>query len=379
MATKRRNLSLSTAIDDTYLLLLPMFATAALANERQPDPYALDLPALGQPVYLAQADSEPAAEETAPSEQCLAFAKDPDADLGEVLHAGCKPTLAQMSALMDNPLGNVAMLFNQHDSYHLRNDANGKDTIQGNFMGIFQFPKGINEDWNLINRVIYNIPSVPLDQDKIDDLNMGSPGTPPGTINPGPAAALIDLADGRTTGFGDMYYVGLFSKKKPIYLDNGAKAVWGLGFDVGLPTATEDVLGTGKWTVGPSALAIYLGHKWKVGGLLTNYWDFAGSDKRDDVRLSNLQYLYYYSLDSTTSVGAGPNIIADWEQSGGDRFTVPVGLGINKTINIGKLPVRFGVEAMYSVHRPDNIPGARWDFRFYMIPAVPSAMFKWMQ
>ena len=202
------------------------------------------LPDLGEPLQLAAADTNGDAGGGPQSEQCLAFAKDRDADLGEVLRAGCKPTLAQMSALMDNPLGNVAMLFNQYDSYHLRNDANGKDAIQGNFMGIFQFPKGINEDWNLINRVVYNIPSVPLDQDKIDDLGTGSPGTPPGSINPGPPGALIDLADGRTTGFGDMYYVGLFSRKEPIRLDSGAKVVWGLGFDLGLPTATEDVLGT---------------------------------------------------------------------------------------------------------------------------------------
>ena len=148
---------------------------------------------------------------------------------------------------------------------------------------------------------------------------------------------------------------------------------------MGLPTATEDVLGTGKWTVGPSALAVYLGEKWKGGALLTNYWDVAGDDDRDDVRLSNLQYLYYYSLDDTTSVGAGPNIIIDWEQSGENRFTVPVGFGINKTVNFGKLPVRFGIEAMYSVHRPDDIPGTKWDFRFYAIPALPSALFGWMQ
>jgi len=36
-------------------------------------------------------------------EQCAAFRADINADLGEVLRAGCEPTLAQMSALMDNP------------------------------------------------------------------------------------------------------------------------------------------------------------------------------------------------------------------------------------------------------------------------------------
>lgn len=358
-------------------------ASATHAAGRMPDSHVFDLPELEPPINLAEADSEPVggteSENPAQSEQCLAFASDLDADLGEVLRAGCKPTLGQMSALMDNPLGNVAMLFNQYDSYRVRNDANGKEAIQGNFMGIFQFPKRLNDDWNLINRVVYNIPSVPLDQDKIDDLGTGSPGTPPGTINPGPPPALIDVADGRTTGFGDMYYVGLFAPNEPLHFNNGAKGVWGVGFDLGLPTATEDVLGTGKWTAGPSALFAYLGPKWKVGGLVQQYWDFAGSSKRDDVNLTNLQYLAYYSLNDTTSIGAAPNIIADWEQSGGDRFTVPIGFGINKTINIGKIPVRFGAEAMYSVHRPDNIPGARWNFRFYVIPAAPSALFKWMQ
>ena len=353
----------------------PVFAGAPLNGD--PNPFAL--PDFGTPLHVAQASVENTDEKASMSRECEAFALDPDADVGDILRAGCQPTLAQMSALMDNPLGNVAMWMNQYDSYHLKNDANGKKAIQGNYMGILQFPKSLNEDWNLINRVIYNVASAPLDQDKLDDLGSGPTGTPPGTINPGPAPALVDLASGRTTGFGDMYYVGLFSKKKPIELANGAKFVWGLGFDLGLPTATEDVLGTGKWTAGPSALGVYLGKKWKGGALLTNYWDFAGDDDRDDVRLSNLQYLYYYSLNNTTSIGAGPNIIADWEQSGGDRFTVPVGLGINKTINIGKVPVRFGVEAMYSVHRPDDIPGTRWDFRFYVIPAVPSALFKWMQ
>ena len=201
------------AVLKSKMISVPLLAcyliwAASSAFAAGPDPFAL--PDLGSPLLLADAQETDTDMKSSTSPECLAFAKDPDADLGEVLRAGCQPTLAQMSALMDNPLGNVAMLFNQYDSYHLRNDANGKDAIQGNFMGIFQFPKGINENWNLINRVVYNIPSVPLDQDKLDDLNGPPTGTLPGHVNPGPPPALIDLAEGRTTGFGDMYYVGLF-------------------------------------------------------------------------------------------------------------------------------------------------------------------------
>ena len=94
--------------------------------------------------------------------------------------------------------------------------------------------------------------------------------------------------------------------------------------------------------------------------------------------MSNLQYLVYYSLDETTSIGAAPNIIANWEEDSDNAFTVPIGFGINKTVNIGKVPVRLGAEVHYSVVHPDDVPYTEWDFRFYVIPAAPSALFSWM-
>jgi hypothetical protein len=326
---------------------------------------------------IAQAAQQEDGSAAPKSAECLAFQQDLHADLGDVLRAGCEPTLAQMSALMDNPVGNVAMLFTQFDFTHLENSATNKSDDKYNYMGIAQFPKGLNENWNLINRVVWNVTSMPLDSDKIDGFGAGPGGEilPPSGSSPAP----IDLFDGRTTGFGDMYYVGLFSPKEPISLESGANVVWGAGFDLGFPTASDDLLGTGRWTAGPSALGVYLGPKWKVGALVQQYWDFAGDDDRDDVSLTNLQYLWYYSLDSTTSIGAAPNVIANWEQSSGNKWTVPVGLGINKTVQFGKVPVRLGVELHYSVIQPDDVPGAEWNLRFYIIPAVPSALFKWMQ
>jgi len=84
-------------------------------------------------------------------------------------------------------------------------------------------------------------------------------------------------------------------------------------------------------------------------------------------------------LSETFSIGAAPNILANWEQSGDDRFTVPLGIGFNSTVNIGKVPVRFGAEVHYSAFQPDDVLGSKWNFRFFVIPAVPSALFGWMQ
>lgn len=103
-----------------------------------------------------------------------------------------------------------------------------KEAKKGIYTGIFQFPKKLNKDWNLINRVIWTVPSMPLDEDKIDDFELGSglggAPMPPSGSPPAP----IDPFDGRTTGFGDMYYLGLFAPSEGTHILNG-KFLWGAG------------------------------------------------------------------------------------------------------------------------------------------------------
>jgi hypothetical protein len=104
------------------LLTVPSLQGAEGPGAGEIDPF--ELPSLETPLLLADAQAAAPESAKAQSAECLAFAKDIDADLGEVLKAGCQPTLAQMSALMDNPLGNVAMLFTQFDLYKMENPSN---------------------------------------------------------------------------------------------------------------------------------------------------------------------------------------------------------------------------------------------------------------
>lgn len=367
----------------TYFVLI--YSSSAVAEYS--DAYFLvensvDLPSLGEPVQVAEAESNGEQEDKVMSEECSKFAADDDANVSKIVQAGCEPTLAQMSKLMDNPLGNVAMLFTQFDWTRLRSGENKNTANQGVYTGILQFPKPVSENWNLISRVVWTVPSLPISQRKVDRLGDTSGGFPPGggpVTPPDRPVAPIDFLDGRTTDFGDIYYVGLFSPKEPISLDNGAKAVWGLGFDLALPTAQEEILGSGKYSAGPSALGVYLGKTFKGGALVQHYWDFASDEKgRDDVNLTNVQSIYYWALNPTTSIGAGPNIIMNWEQDSDNFLTLPVGTGITKTIRFGKVPVRLGAEVHYSVIRPDDEIGSDWNFRFYMIPAVPSAFIPFL-
>jgi hypothetical protein len=59
-----------------------------------------------------------------------------------------------MSARMDNPVGNVAMWWNQVDRCGLEKPRFDKSEHESDYMGITQQPQALSSDWNLINRVV---------------------------------------------------------------------------------------------------------------------------------------------------------------------------------------------------------------------------------
>jgi len=86
-------------------------------------------------------------------------------------------------------------------------------------------------------------------------------------------------------------YVDLFSPSKGTEVGAGS-FLWGAGFDLSAPTATEDVLGSNKWSAGPSTLGDYMGPKWKIGALGMHYRDFAGDSDADDVDRKTCNILF---------------------------------------------------------------------------------------
>jgi hypothetical protein len=71
------------------------------------------------------------------------------------------------------------------------------------------------------------------------------------------------------------------------------------------------------------------------------------------------------------SIGMGPTVVVDWEADSGNKLTLPIGLGITKTIRLGNVPVKLRFESQYSVIRPDNF-GTAWNFRLQISPVIPS-------
>ncbi|MBW1859590.1 MAG: hypothetical protein JRI70_05795 [Deltaproteobacteria bacterium] len=117
-------------------------------------------------------------------------------------------------------------------------------------------------DWNLINRVIVPLIDTP-------GLVTGTPEIP--SPIPGDGA----------TGLGDINYSVFVSPAEP------GKVIWGIGPSLMMDTATDDQLGSGKWSAGPTAVVLVQPKPWTLGLLARQLWSFSGDSERKDVnRLS---------------------------------------------------------------------------------------------
>ena len=175
--------------------------------------------------------------------------------------------------------------------------------------------------------------------------------------------------DGHTTGFGDLQLLTLIGPGK------ADGWIWGAGATFKFPTASSDRLGQGKYQAGPAAMIFHMGRPWVTGLLLQHWSSFAGDDDRSTTRFTDLQYVVRYSLPKAWSIGAGPSITYDWEAESGDRWTVPIGLGVTKTVRVGKLPMKLRAEVHYSGVQPDSY-GDAWNIRRQVTPVIRSPFIK---
>lgn len=189
-------------------------------------------------------------------------------------------------------------------------------------------PFRLSKDWNLITRTI-----IPL----IDQPELG-PGV------------------GDVFGLGDIQLSQFLSPAK-----SGA-LIWGIGPIFQFPTATDDALGSDKWSAGPTAAALTIRGPWVAGALVNHLWSFAGDDDRADVNQTLIQPIVNYNLPGGWFLSSVPYITANWEKDGDDRWTVPIGIGVGKVHRFGTQPVSLQLTPYYNVVRPDD--AAEWTLQF---------------
>lgn len=177
------------------------------------------------------------------------------------------------------------------------------------------------------------------------------------TIIPVTSQPDVAAAAGTTTGLGDVATTLFVSPSV------SGKVIWGIGPVISFPTATDDHLGYGKWGVGPSAVILAQPGRWTTGLLVENVWSVAGDENRADVNGMLVQPFVTYNFEHGWHVATSPQILADWEADGDDRWFVPAGGGVGKLFHAGKLPINTNVQGYYYVVHPENLPYAEWTLR----------------
>ena len=161
---------------------------------------------------------------------------------------------------------------------------------------------------------------------------------------------------GGNTGLGDLNFTAWLSPRK------AGRFLWGIGGTLVIPTATEDTTGTDKWSAGPSVVGVFMQGAWVVGGLVSNFWSFAGNSDRQDVNFLFSQLFVNYNLNNGWYLTSAPIITSDWNADNGNKWTLPVGGGGGKVFHVGKLPVNLNLHAYYNVEKPE-LTGADWQLR----------------
>jgi hypothetical protein len=161
---------------------------------------------------------------------------------------------------------------------------------------------------------------------------------------------------GSTFGLGDINTTLFLSPAKP------GKFIWGVGPIMQFPTATDSVLGSGKWCAGPAVLGLVIEGHWVVGALANNIWSYTGQSDRQSVNQFLFQYFINYNLANGWYLVSSPIMTANWEAESGDKWTVPLGGGVGKIFKIGTQAFNAQLQAFDNVVTPNN--GPDWQLRF---------------
>ena len=214
--------------------------------------------------------------------------------------------------------------------------ANG-NAIIGRFMPIKTIK--ITERWKLVNIAMVQIAHAPGGRP-------GGPGNPEPV--PGP----------KVFGLGDLTDAVVLSP------NNSRSFQWGVGLAVGVPTATDPVLGSGKWQLGPAFRLSWVTDLWRVGVLAADRWSVAGDPDRAETHQLLARGLIRRRLGERWFFISAPIITANWNAPSGQRWLVPLGGGVGRSFDFRPTRMNLSFEVFANVIKPDGAPD--WVARFGM-------------
>jgi len=182
-------------------------------------------------------------------------------------------------------------------------------------------PFRLSDNWNLISRTILPV----VHQNDI------APGT------------------GSQTGTGDIVQSFFFS---PVAATRSGW-IWGAGPAFIVPTGSDDLLTTDKWSAGPTAVVLKQQGPWTYGALANHLWSFAGDSARDDISSTFLQPFVSYATPSAVSYTFQTESTYNWKS---EEWNVPVMFAVGKVTRIGNQLVQISGGLRYYVDSPRTGP-----------------------
>jgi hypothetical protein len=281
----------------------------------------------------------------------------------------------QVAKELSNPAGSLASLFFSLEYYTYKGDlpdADDQDGFTFAFQPVLPFPVGDKG-----RRIIFRpLVPVPINQPVFDnEIGRGKPikvygGTHTTYVVPG----IGEFEDG-DVNLGDITFDLVYAGTDMVDKHNGY--LWGIGAAGTFPTATDDDFAGDQWRLGPEIFAGVI-RKWiTFGAVLNHQWNVAGSN--DDYHsVTAGQYFYAIGLGNGWQIASGPTFSYDWQADSDQAWTLPVGIGIAKTVKIGTTPTKFQLQLQYFVEQPDAF-GPEWLLKFTVTPVVKNVFASWFR
>ncbi len=254
--------------------------------------------------------------------------------------AGGALDLDEINRQLNNPLTSIWSLVFRNTTSILDGDAVENSQVSNllNFQPVLPIPVG--ESLILINRPVIPLVTSPTFNSETGDVE-------------------------HTTGLGDIVLLSMLGPTAT------RGFIWGLGPSLVFPTATDDALGSHKWQAGPAGVGLYMSSDWVLGILAQQWWSFAGSDEYPETSTLSAQYFIWRVIPGAWQIGMSPVMLVDWKADSGNQVTLPVGLGVGKTVKLGKMPFKMIFEVEYAVIHPDDF-GQTWNFVVQLTPVLSS-------
>ena len=170
------------------------------------------------------------------------------------------------------------------------------------------------------------------------------------------------------SGIGDIVFDLAYAPKN----DSGLLIAY--GFVASLPTATEDSLGSDRYTLGPEYLIGKITPKYVIGAFPNHQWDIGGSGDQS-ISLTSIQLFGTIIPGGGWNYGTNPIITYDWIT---DQATIPVNFNFGKTVIWGGSPWKMSMEVNYYIEQADEF-GPEWMVSFNVTPVVENKLVEWFK